>query len=204
MIKACKKVRNGENWKELFSQAEKAQDSIRWPWRWASIFCRLRQTQIYYPLSMLMLAGSRGLGNHNSRGTNIVQKLLKDGSHGVWFLICHTSWPRGWLTPWYGKIFYRNENFCLIFEIISSMVRVCGRFYKALLLEERAVGIRYPVKDGAVWCLGVWWVRQAISLKKNQNSPSPDSLCRDLFLWYHALQLRGIDPFCAVKYRLLM
>lgn len=106
---------------------------------------------IYYPLSMLMLAGIRDvLVITTPEEQSLFQRLLKDGSQwGMSFTYAVQAKPRGLADALIiGRAFVGDENFCLILgDNIFFGQGMPTILREAAALKEGAVVFAYPVKD---------------------------------------------------------
>lgn len=106
---------------------------------------------IYYPLSMLMLAGIREiLVISTPEDLPLFKRLLKDGSQwGVHFEYCQQDQPRGLADAFrVGKEFIQNETVCMILgDNIFFGQGLPTKLQTAATLESGALVFAYSVKD---------------------------------------------------------
>ncbi len=106
---------------------------------------------IYYPLSMLMLAGIRDiLVISNPEYLPAFRMLLKDGSQwGLNFHYAEQAEPRGLADAFrVGKEFIRDDKVCLILgDNIFFGHNLPSQLRKAAQLESGATIFAYPVRD---------------------------------------------------------
>lgn len=106
---------------------------------------------IYYPLSMLMLAGIRDiLVISTPEDIPAFEKLLQDGSQwGIHFAYATQSEPRGLADAFLvGAEFVESESVCLILgDNIFFGHGLPEKLQKAAQLSEGALVFAYPVKD---------------------------------------------------------
>ncbi|MFN8442097.1 MAG: glucose-1-phosphate thymidylyltransferase RfbA [Caldilineaceae bacterium] len=106
---------------------------------------------IYYPLSMLMLAGIREILVITTPETApIFQGLLKDGSHwGLQFSYVQQSAPRGLAEAFLlDKAFIGNSPVCLVLgDNIFYGHGLPSQLREAATLQDGALIFAYPVKD---------------------------------------------------------
>lgn len=106
---------------------------------------------IYYPLSMLMLAGIREILVITTPETApIFQSLLKDGSQwGLQFSYVQQSAPRGLAEAFLlDKAFIGNSSVCLVLgDNIFYGHGLPGQLREAATLRDGALIFAYPVKD---------------------------------------------------------
>ena len=106
---------------------------------------------IYYPLSMLMLAGIREiLVISTPEDLPLFKRLLKDGSQwGLHFEYCQQDEPRGLADAFrVGKEFIQNESVCLILgDNIFFGHGLPSQLQNAAKIETGALVFAYTVKD---------------------------------------------------------
>ncbi len=149
---------------------------------------------IYYPLSMLMLAGIQEVLVITTPGEQILfQKLLKDGSQwGMVFNYATQAEPRGLADALIiGKPFIGNENFCLILgDNIFYGQGMRKILQSAASLKKGAVVFAYPVKDPERY--GVVEFDEsgkAISLEEKPKQPKSRFAVPGIYFYdNHALQ----------------
>ncbi len=96
---------------------------------------------IYYPLSVLMLAGIRDvLIISTPHDLPLFQKLLGDGSEfGMSFSFAEQSQPNGLAEAFIiGRHFIGNDNVAMILAIISILAMACPIYAEALRAIPRA------------------------------------------------------------------
>jgi glucose-1-phosphate thymidylyltransferase len=143
---------------------------------------------IYYPLSMLMLAGIREiLVISTPEDLPLFQRLLKDGSQwGVHFEYCQQDQPRGLADAFrVGKDFIQNESVCLILgDNIFFGQGLPTKLQTAAKLESGALVFAYSVKDPERYGVIEFSVDgKAISIEEKPQHPKSNYAIPGLYFY---------------------
>ncbi len=156
---------------------------------------------IYYPLSMLMLAGIRDvLVISTPEDLPLFQRLLKDGSQwGLCFSYAEQDQPRGLADAFrVGASFIDGEPSCLILgDNIFFGGGLTGLLEHAAALREGALIFAYPVRDperyGVVEFDGAG---QVLSLEEKPKKPRSNFAVPGIYFYdAHVVELAaGLQP----------